>query len=49
VARAAKGGGGVIIPGGVQELLWYIGTWFSGQFGGRQVVGLDIFRGLFQP
>ena len=47
--QAAQRGGEVTIPRGAQELLWYIGTWFSGQFGGRQVVGLDIFRGLFQP
>jgi len=50
LAQAAQGGGGVTLPGGVQE------TYRSGTSGhglvynivGRQTVGLDDLKGLFQ-
>ena len=50
VAQAAQGGGGVIVPGGVQEL-WRYGSegcdwraWWDGL-----MVGLNDLKGLFQP
>jgi len=51
LAKAAQGGGGVTIPGNVQELQ-RCGMWGYGLFdniGGRWPVGLDDLRGLFQP
>ena len=50
LAQAAQGGGGgVTIPGGVQEL-WRCGTEGHGLWhgGGRFTVGLDELRGPFQ-
>ena len=49
--QAAQGGGGVTVPGGVQETC-RCGTkehGLVGSIGGRSVVGLDDLRGLFQP
>ena len=48
-ANAAKGGGGVTVPGGVQEI-WRCGTKERGLVsngGGRWLVGLGSLRGLF--
>ena len=44
--RAAQGGDGVAIPGGVQNMFR---TWFSRHGGVGLMVGLDDLRGLFQP
>jgi len=50
VAQAAQGGGGVTIPGGVQEPCGG-GTEGHGQWawGDGLLVGLGDLRGLFQP
>jgi len=45
LTQAAQGGGGVTVPGDVQEM-WRCGTEGCGLVG--MVVGLDL-RGLFQP
>jgi len=45
---AAQGGGGVTVPGGVQETC-RCGTWLVGSIGGRWMVGLHNLRDLFQP
>jgi len=45
LTQAAQGGGGVTVPGDVQEM-WRCGTEGCGLVG--RVVGLDL-RGLFQP
>jgi len=42
----AKGGGGVIIPGGVQEMCRCV---TEGHGGDELMVGLDDLSGLFQP
>ena len=48
---AAQGGGGVAVPGGVQETFKCLieGHGLVGNIGDRQMVGLDDLRGLFQP
>ena len=45
------GGGGFTIPGGVQETFRCCteGHGLVGNIGDRRMVGLDDFRGLFQP
>ena len=51
LAQAAQGGGGVTVPGGVQEL-WRCGTeerGCDGSIGVRWTVGLDDLRGLIEP
>jgi len=47
----AQGGGGVNIPGGVQEAFKYCskGHNLGRNIGDRWKVGLDDLRGLFQP
>ena len=49
--QAARGSGGVPIPGGGQKTvwMWHLGTWFSRRGGVGATVGLDDLRGLFQP
>jgi len=50
LGRVARGGGGVTIPGGVRKgWTWCLGTWFSGDIGGRGMVGPDELGGLFHP
>ena len=46
-----QGGGGVIIPGGVQEMFrcGTEGHGLVGSIGGRWMVGLDDLGGLLQP
>ena len=48
---AAQGGGGVTVPGGVQETLRCCtkGRGLVGNIGGRCMVGQDDHGGLFQP
>jgi len=48
---AAWGGGGVTVPGGVQEPFRCCteGRSLVGNIGNRWMVGLDDLRGLFQP
>ena len=48
---AARGGGEVTIPGGVQETFRYCteGHGLVGNSAGRWTVGLDDLGGLFQP
>jgi len=51
MAQAAQGGGGVSVPGGVQETR-RCGTYghsLVGHIGAGWAVGLDDLRGLFQP
>jgi len=49
VAQAAQGGGGVTVPGDVQELHW-CGTKEHGVVSNiGWMVGLDDLSGLFQP
>jgi len=48
VAQAAHGGGGVTIPGGVQEPCVCGTEGLEGNTGGRQTAGLDDLSGLFQ-
>jgi len=48
--QAAQEGGGVSIPGGVQEMSGCgTGMWLVGDIGGRWTLGLDDLRGLYQP
>jgi len=51
MAQAAQGGGGVSVPGGVQETrrCGTYGHCLVGHIGGGWAVGLDDLRGLFQP
>ena len=50
VKWAAQGGGGVTVPGGVQEPFKCTeGHGIVGNTGDRWTVGLDDLRGLFQP
>lgn len=44
---AAQGGGGLIIPGGVQDMA--LRDVVSRHSGGGFVIGLDDLSGLFQP
>ena len=48
---AAQGGGGVAVPGGVQEVFQCCTDRHGlvGNTGGRRMVGLDGLGGLFQP
>ena len=48
---AAQGGGGVAVPGGVEETFRCCteGCGLVGSTGDRWVVGLDDVRGLLQP
>ena len=51
LGQAAQGGGGVTVPGGVQETCW-CGTkerGLVGNMGHRWTAGLDNPRDLFQP
>jgi len=49
--RAAKGGGGISVPGGVQETFRCCieGCGLVGDTGDRRMVGLDDLRSLLQP
>jgi len=49
--RAAQGGGGVTVPEGVQETFrcFTEGCGLVGNTADRWMVGLNDFRGLFQP
>jgi len=49
--QAAQGGGGVTVPGGVQEMLRCCteGHGLVGSIGDRWMVVLDDLGGLFQP
>ena len=46
-----QGGGGITIPGGVQEMFRCVteGCGLVANIGGRWMVGLDDLGGLFQP
>ena len=51
IIHFAQGGGGVTIPGGVQEICGSAteGRGLVSKVGGRWAVGLDDLRDLFQP
>ena len=50
LAQAAWGGGGVVVPGGIQEQVdVMLSDTISGHGGDELMVGLDALSGLFQP
>ena len=50
LAQAARGGGGVVVPGGIQEQVdVMLSDTISGRGGDGLMVWLDALSGLFQP